>query len=329
MKLFIFCILLFNLNTRAEIIAIRGQKVSMETFKEQLYLEPNYKAFSAYYMDQITKTIPNEELIELFAAARKAELLHDLHAAKIYYYKISALRYNHDWQTPERKLLMHSFLRISELASTKNEKLEWQKIASSWMPLTYEWQTLVTEKSFNEIKALSKKEVVKAPWPPAWKHFDLALINGEPFYASDTQKGLTHPRGRMRLTLLSDSYKPVTSEMDGTQVALFEPERLPLAHGRCDGNATNLSSAPQDSVLILKDCIKPLSEDNDKAALPIKSLSSNNTRPELTNNFTAESRAKTILKSGGFWTGLGLLIGAALYIDYEKHRERPTYKEGF
>lgn len=292
--------------------AVQAESITYAEYQAQLLLNPEWLSFSDYEIQRLRNEGPKEELLENFKSAKRSDLVGDESSALIYYLKVAALKLSADWDLPERNALIFSFRRIADLTKEQNTKMKWQQTYLTW----------------KNLESPSTDFFKKVALPNHWSNYRYALINGALIKINSDYIWL--PNSQFRITFVSDKYISKSFLMTIEQAMNLRFVNEPIMTARCVGQARAHMDLPIDTVMILKNCIKPLNESI--TAIPrIEPLTAENA-PGIDQSFSHSIKSKPrVIESGWFWAGIGLLAGAIYLNNKSKESDavQTTRREGF
>ncbi len=290
----------------AQVVAVSTPNTNPLDYENHLLQNPSQISFLQHYGKQRKQTSD-----DLFAKLKRAQFYFldgQLSLAKESFDEITSMAHSADWGEEERKALHFSFLRKAQL--TSNVQTSYKILGQA---LDFDFEQIIDEQIFppplvQQYKNLLKqrKSLVFA-LPSQASKFDQILINGK--VQTDVKSFLKIPRQDVRITFLSNTYKPQSFVTNSEQLQNLKISLDPLILGTCESPDWDRNLFADQKILR----IWPGCQNSKSLALP--TLSEKLTiRPEVSSsNFK-------FLKSKWFWAGVSILATGAIVHHQQKDR---------
>jgi len=314
---------------------IRGPGVSQETL-EALAEAQGRTLLSDYFDLQRPSDDASQKITRWVERAQAAWLSGTIEAARSVFKDIAGLSLEADWREPQREAIQYAMLRLAQSAATATEKADWLERAITAFPDlhpdTDSFPPPLME-AFNSTRARILALATIFRPQEHFPDFRYLLINGKKFVLSHDLK-IRLPKGRFRVTVLSDAYGSLSEIMTSSQLMVFRLALPPLAGGTCSDPTS--AEIPKDirglTIVYSSDCLRTRTRQGwlarDASSVETKlapfprsledPFSANDPRPEIS------SRKKTWI-----WAGLSVLAIGAGYLAYREVNRDGEWEFGF
>jgi len=303
--------LLIALPLWAQIVAVSTPHTNPMDYENYLLHNPNQISFVQYH-----HKIQEQASQELFTNLKMGQFYFldgQLDLAQKEFQEITDKAHSSDWGEKERQVVHFAFLRKAQLTSNSRTSLNFLRQAMNFdseqrvddqifpPPLVQQYKNLLRERK-SKVFAM----------PPKTAKFDQVLINGK------TQLGLKSflkiPKQVVRITFLSNIYKPQSLVTDTHKLKDLKINLKPLVSGHCE-------NPDWDKTLFKNHKIKPIwSGCKNGKILALPSL----TDQQEAIPTTSPSKLK-FLQSKWFWAGVSVLAtGALLHHQQQQSRANPS-----
>lgn len=231
-RLFVIFSMVFGHFTFGTEVVVRSEEADMVDFQAFIAARIQAQSLAERLYEQSPRESENQELVSAFTDAQS--LFFQVHKDKAFaaFERVLQLRTQSDWRPQQTQFFFVSALRAAELASQKNQRSEFLRIAS-----LFKKQHPVNTKIFSPplVKEFESVEVERRsmPVPPSWSGFEILSINGER-HAIIPSKPLSLPIGVHRATLYSSAFKTQSKVVDTSELTNWTPEKISWLKGTCE-----------------------------------------------------------------------------------------------
>jgi hypothetical protein len=310
---------------------VRSAAVSEIEYRAYLLSEPQYFAVSRALLTERPTADKARELRERYEEAERTYISADLLKAHSVFLQVTELAFQDDWSAAQRAMIFHAYLRAAQTA--QNPELRQNLLRDAGR---FDFKNKIDEKLFppplvEEFKIIKSEEtLVPVTLSRAFAPFSYALLNGETI---DLKKFVLRvPAGDFRLTLISDSLKPVTQVLTASQLKLWQPSHEFFATGTCETPVITNGIPNRAETLYEHDCI--VNKSKIATATPtLIEQTLQNREPYLRDKNNPTKRTE-FYKNKWLWGAIGV-VAAVIAIDQNHDRgngrgtTEPTVKEGF
>lgn len=256
---------------------------------------------------QLKNLVPNEIKENLRAAFIKAQVSHlnSQTAQNIELWQdVISYAFKADWQKNNREMIQMAYLRLAELSSTSIESKKWITQCFEYDPQFKPDAHLFATPTTEQYGAIRAKYIFKNFAFVRRTGFSKILINGTLFDLLE-KKPIHITNGLKRITLLSQTYKPVTRIIAAEFLNQLTPEKELASQ---ESNYMHESEPAFDYAL----------------------HSTTDFAPSIEKNI-AKDNAPQFYKKPWFWASTATLIGAIVIYNNSKQSDpghTPTHREG-
>lgn len=282
----------------AQVVAVSTPQTNPLDYENYLLQNPSQISFVQHHHKK-----QKQASDDLFAKLKRAQFYFldgQLSLAQQSFAEITNMAHSADWGEKERQALHFSFLREAQL--TSNAKTSHKILGRA---LDFDYEQKVDELVFppplvQQYKNLLKQRTSQVfPLPSQTVKFDQVLINGK--VQMGVKSFLKIPRQDVRITFLSNIYKPQSFVTNTVQLQNLEIPLDPLVLGTCENPDWDKKLfANQKIMRVWPGC-------QNSKALALPSLSKDiNIKPEVSSsNFK-------FLRSKWFWAGVSVMATGAI-----------------
>ncbi|HMN68030.1 MAG TPA: hypothetical protein PKC28_05775 [Bdellovibrionales bacterium] len=222
--------LLLTLPARAEVL-FRAPGAPPLEYRAALKADGDLRAPGDWYRKQHPVGARKDQLLDLFAEAQKAFVSGVDAGPKLL--KVAELARADDWSSTERAVLAIAYLRLAQLETEEEARDRWLAASLNLGDDTFDASLFPPPLLARRTKLrgeMPRAEIPESLWREGW---NLVLING---VACDADACVAPVRGpeNVRVTYLSDTWLPVTKELNGDELAVTRPEQTAWLSGACE-----------------------------------------------------------------------------------------------
>lgn len=288
-------------------VLIQAPGVSSFDYQTQLKADPDLMSPTQILLRQRPSNTNKNSLIQAFISAQKIFIANPADSSG--FEKIVDMTGLDDWSPEERKVLLHSYLRIAQIQGDSEERKKWLFRSLNLGDDLEPQADLFPPPLLREYHHL-REEVPRASIPPeifeaGWS---VVTLNGK-LCSRRGCSGFPLTGDKIRVTYLSDVWQPATLFLEGRELSLTSPRRVAWVSGDCRNpqitSAVGIFNNPKfffGSVCSAKPQLAPIQA---QTSLP---------NPET------KEPSPSFYKSKWFWAGVSA-VGIALLISSQTKRE--------
>lgn len=221
----------------AKTLMVPTDEVTTSEFEAALKNLPERISYQEYYLSETPKLRNIELLNQYFAQAQASFIsLEDKALIRTKLENVLKLEFEEDWKKPQRRILLMSYLRLIQLTLDDPEQTEarisWIKQALFYLQEIDPPTDLIPPPVFQEVEKI-KSQLPLIEVQIASKDFDQVLIQGQP-YNPQSPILVRVPSRSVRVTYLSNRYKPSSQVLSIADLGKFQPQKISWVKGECD-----------------------------------------------------------------------------------------------
>ena|GEM_PF-6384899 len=225
--------LLFLTPALAKTVVLKAPQANAKDYQAFVLSSSAYEFPSHALLSAMPSADDREHLSSLFAKAQASYTEGSLNQAKEDFRQVVALAETDQWGDEEQNVLLHSYLRLAQLAQNADEVSEWLKKAVTWTPKGKLDETFFPPPLVQQFRELqSSLATVPVDLKPFSEDFNFVVLNGQTIDLAKTKK-VEIKDGPVRATFVSDTFQPSTLQVAADQLAQAQPERRPWIEGSC------------------------------------------------------------------------------------------------
>lgn len=228
-----FLILALTVQQAGAVVLVQAPGVPLLDYKAALKADSEAVSPTQHALKARPSSGARDNLLALFASAQKSFLGGSPEEASAQFQKVTALLTAEDWPATDRRVFLQSYLRLAQLEPA-NQGAWLNKALSAGDDVQPE-ADLFPPPLIAELKRL-RREVPRTA-PAASEEWTEVLFNGSP------AAGWPLNGEAVRVTFLSDVWKPETHVVKDLDVKRLAPAKLPLASGGCAQSKVDLKNA--------------------------------------------------------------------------------------
>ncbi len=273
------------------------------------------------YSEYLDATRPGRDfesdLKARFTRAQKAWLSGNADSARAEFQALTELTLKADWRTPQREVLLTSYLRLAQSSLSGIEKTNWIEGAVRYFSDLEPHPSLFPPPLIEEFTAIRSRSLASASALELWTVFPEArfvLIDGRRIEIAN-HAAVRLPNGTHRVTALSDTHATFTEFLTPNQLLLFRAKPIALTEGTCSSARLLPNQTLPGKTLLFagRDC--PAS--TEQLDLRPQLLSS-----QLMNELKQPATVKAKNRTWIWVVGGALLAGAGYAIAREMNRDK-------
>jgi hypothetical protein len=279
-------------------------------------------------VSQAFSTCPHSAtLYQLIKEAQFSFLSSSLDVAEKKFSQIAELKWSCDWKEDERKIITFSFFRLSQMAQTPSEQMNYltEAIAfdEDFSPNPSIFPPPIVEMYKNTKAHMQRHQLLL---PEFAKKFSSLLRNGK-FISLNSLTTNTYSL-RARLTFLSDSYRPETFILTPVDLQSRQVDPRPLVEGSCDHFvlAEELKGIGTSKIFFSPDCIRNGKDMSTKDAGSLANADSSFSGglSGAINEAQFPERKKSWIERNLLWVGAVVVSSIAISLVVKNHQDSET-----
>lgn len=313
MPIVVVIFLFFFLNTPIYAqtkVAVRPAGENRDEFNAFVHSHNSIVSFSNFWLQQIERMVPREDLQKALARAQDQFLNGSIAVSRSLFETVLELRTSADWPEEDRKGFQYAALRLAQLSEDASRQSEFLKIAASiGGPMLDEslFPPPLVKKYSDITKEIPERRMQLDLLFP---NSQLLLVDGKPFF-TDSIKVIQQDDLPHRFTWISDAYLPESWVGKWQDLSSHNLNLVPIVSGSCSQSSIHSSLASHKNIFAYfeETCVQNLK--------PITST-------ELKLPVQPAQRSNHWLKSKWFWIGLGGTVTAFALLNQRHHDSSPT-----
>ena len=257
------------LAAKPQVVAVKAIDADKQSYSTWLSLHRELNSYLSLAESSLDSEKYEKKMTESFFSGKAYALKGKMTEAKEEFLSITEMALEKNWQALQQELIFHSFLYLSEIASSPLEKKLWLKKAVNYLPWylpKFESYSLATQILFKKIRnqTMSQKYV----WRPfeRFSKFDIVLVNGNRFDIGPETE-ITLGIDQYRLTFISHDVSTQTKLVQSESINSMTVPEDPLVDGSCEAPKANLPDfaiQPNTSYVVYfnKHCIRQFDGQN-------------------------------------------------------------------
>jgi hypothetical protein len=330
---FLILFAFLNPSAFAKTVVFQSANADQRDYRAFVLSQPDYLFPASVLLESFPKTTSRERLAEAFAQAQQSFVGGSLIDAEEKFRKVVELVATDHWQENDQTIFLQCYLRLAQLDPSDLSSNQWLEEALNWAPKGKLDSTLYPPPLLARFNSLrSQIAFVEVDLSRFKNDYQLILVNGERIPLRENTKVLVPANAKVKVTFLSNRFRPETMLMKGADLASVKPERDLWVSGDCAHSKVGWSKLTFDSKAFFSvACNTPLQPVSIDATVQEKKLPDHLIEEPAT---PPSSFAKAAFyERTWFWVGVGAVVATTVAISLANQkpatRSHPITTEGF
>ncbi len=316
---------------QGDVVAIKSVDSDRQSYEAWLNVQRNLTPYSTFVeKGSVDITKVEKKINDTFYLAKSQALKGHSAEAKELFLLITEGALAENWKTPQQEIIFHSFMYLSEISDSPNEKKLWIKKAILFLPWylpDFTSYSLATQNLFKKmLQEMKSRQYIWRPFE-RFSKFDFILVNGSRFDISPETE-ITLGPDQYRLSFVSSDLTNHTRLVPSDSVdSIVIPDKA-LVSGSCATPKANLPVLLNSYYVVFfdKKCIKTFDGKNwgdyqqNNLISPVPSYNLNS-GPFNSMDFKHEENRR---KKHWKWVGITALAAVIGYAIYDHNRPTDT-----